>query len=80
MFSYCKLPTLYLSAKHFTNWLTAVNVNAITNYRELKKRHHEKNGWLYTPVGNSMNSCIASLLPAWLPPLMTLNAGTGSTS
>ena len=29
------------------------------------------------PVGNSINSCIASLLPAWLPPLMTLNAGTG---
>ena len=24
-----------------------------------------------------MNSCIASLLPAWLPPLMMLNAGTG---
>jgi len=32
------------------------------------------------PVGSSMNSCIASLFPAWLPPLITLNAGTGSTS
>lgn len=30
-----------------------------------------------TPVGSSMNSCMASLFPAWLPPLMTLNAGTG---
>jgi len=35
---------------------------------------------LHTPVGKSMNSCIASLFPAWLPPLITLNAGTGSTS
>lgn len=25
-----------------------------------------------------MNSCIARLLPAWLPPLMMLKAGTGS--
>ena len=24
-----------------------------------------------------MNACIASLLPAWLPPLMMLKAGTG---
>ncbi len=24
-----------------------------------------------------MNSCMASLLPAWEPPLMTLKAGTG---
>ena len=29
------------------------------------------------PTGRIMNSCIASLLPAWLPPLMMLNAGTG---
>lgn len=29
------------------------------------------------PVGKSINSCIASLFPAWLPPLMTLKAGTG---
>ena len=29
------------------------------------------------PVGRIMNSCMASLLPAWLPPLITLNAGTG---
>ncbi len=29
------------------------------------------------PVGNNINSCIASLFPAWLPPLMTLKAGTG---
>ena len=29
------------------------------------------------PVGRIMNSCMASLLPAWLPPLMTLRAGTG---
>ena len=34
----------------------------------------------HKPVGKSMNSCIASLFPAWLPPLITLNAGTGSTS
>ena len=29
------------------------------------------------PVGSSMNSCMASLLPAWLPPLITLKQGTG---
>ena len=29
------------------------------------------------PVGRIMNSCMASLLPAWLPPLITLKAGTG---
>ena len=34
----------------------------------------------FLPVGRIMNSCMASLLPAWLPPLMTLKAGTGSTS
>jgi len=28
-------------------------------------------------VGRIMNSCMASLLPAWEPPLMTFNAGTG---
>ncbi|RZS02026.1 hypothetical protein BHM03_00031984 [Ensete ventricosum] len=27
-----------------------------------------------------MNSCIARLLPAWLPPLITLKAGTGIMS
>ncbi|KAG6545647.1 hypothetical protein Mapa_012832 [Marchantia paleacea] len=32
------------------------------------------------PVGRIMNSCMASLLPACEPPLMTLSAGTGSTS
>mmetsp|Transcript_25430 Transcript_25430/g.40664 ORF Transcript_25430/g.40664 Transcript_25430/m.40664 type:complete len:389 (-) Transcript_25430:289-1455(-) len=32
------------------------------------------------PMGKIMNSCIASLFPACDPPLMTLNAGTGSTS
>mmetsp|Transcript_54085 Transcript_54085/g.136066 ORF Transcript_54085/g.136066 Transcript_54085/m.136066 type:complete len:207 (-) Transcript_54085:244-864(-) len=32
------------------------------------------------PVGRIMNSCIASLLPAWLPPLMTFMAGTGMTN
>ena len=33
------------------------------------------------PVGRIMNSCMASLLPAWLPPLTTLRQGTGiSTS
>lgn len=31
------------------------------------------------PVGRIMNSCMARPLPAWEPPLMTLNAGTGST-
>ncbi len=31
-----------------------------------------------TPTGRIMNSCMARLLPAWLPPLMMLNAGTGS--
>ena len=35
---------------------------------------------LEAPTGSTMNSCIASALPAWLPPLMMLNAGTGSTS
>ena len=34
----------------------------------------------FAPVGRIMNSCMASLLPAWLPPLMTLNAGTGRIS
>lgn len=29
------------------------------------------------PTGRIMNSCMASLLPAWLPPLMMLNEGTG---
>jgi hypothetical protein len=29
------------------------------------------------PTGRIMNSCMASLLPAWEPPLMMLNAGTG---
>merc|ERR1712212_1335024 len=32
------------------------------------------------PVGRIMDSCMASLLPAWEPPLMTLKAGTGSPS
>jgi len=32
-----------------------------------------------TPTGRIMNSCMASALPAWLPPLMMLKAGTGST-
>ena len=32
------------------------------------------------PMGKIMNSCIASLLPAWLPPLITFKAGTGITS
>ena len=31
------------------------------------------------PTGRIMNSCIASALPAWLPPLMMLKLGTGST-
>ena len=30
------------------------------------------------PTGRIMNSCIASLFPAWEPPLMTLKLGTGS--
>ena len=30
-------------------------------------------------MGRIMNSCIASALPAWLPPLMMLKLGTGST-
>ena len=29
------------------------------------------------PVGRIMNSCMASLLPAWEPPLITLRQGTG---
>lgn len=29
------------------------------------------------PTGRIMNSCMASALPAWLPPLMMLNEGTG---
>ena len=29
------------------------------------------------PVGMIMNSCMARALPAWLPPLMMLKAGTG---
>lgn len=32
------------------------------------------------PTGRIMNSCMAKLLPAWLPPLITLKAGTGMTS
>ena len=32
------------------------------------------------PTGRIINSCIARALPAWLPPLMMLNEGTGSTS
>merc|ERR1719161_1466246 len=32
---------------------------------------------LVAPTGRIMNSCMASLLPAWLPPLMMLNDGTG---
>mmetsp|Transcript_5336 Transcript_5336/g.14340 ORF Transcript_5336/g.14340 Transcript_5336/m.14340 type:complete len:429 (+) Transcript_5336:208-1494(+) len=32
------------------------------------------------PVGKIMNSCMARALPAWLPPLMMLNAGTGKYS
>merc|ERR1740131_828249 len=32
---------------------------------------------LLAPTGRIMNSCMASLFPAWLPPLMTLKAGTG---
>jgi hypothetical protein len=31
------------------------------------------------PMGRIMNSCMASALPAWLPPLMMLKEGTGST-
>lgn len=31
------------------------------------------------PMGRIMNSCIASELPAWLPPFMILKLGTGST-
>jgi len=34
-------------------------------------------GCVDAPVGRIMNSCMASLLPAWLPPLITLKAGTG---
>ena len=34
---------------------------------------------LDAPTGKIMNSCIARALPAWLPPLMMLNDGTGST-
>ena len=32
------------------------------------------------PTGKIMNSCIARLFPAWLPPFITLKAGTGITS
>jgi hypothetical protein len=31
------------------------------------------------PTGRIMNSCMARALPAWLPPLMMLKEGTGST-
>ncbi len=30
-----------------------------------------------SPVGSIMNSCMANLFPAWLPPFITLNAGHG---
>ena len=33
---------------------------------------------LFLPVGNIINSCIASLFPACDPPLITLKAGTGN--
>ena len=35
---------------------------------------------LLAPVGKSMNSWNANLLPACEPPLMTLNDGTGRTN
>ncbi len=34
---------------------------------------------LLAPVGRIINSCMANLLPACEPPLITLNAGTGKT-
>lgn len=35
---------------------------------------------LLAPVGNNINSYIANLLPACLPPLITLREGTGVTN
>lgn len=32
------------------------------------------------PEGNNINSCIANLFPACLPPLITLREGTGVTN
>ena len=34
----------------------------------------------FAPTGNIINSCMARLFPAWLPPFITLKAGTGITS
>jgi hypothetical protein len=37
-------------------------------------RWHRPFEQYFVPVGRIMNSCMASLFPAWLPPLITLNA------
>lgn len=35
---------------------------------------------MVAPVGNNMNSYMANLFPACLPPLMTFKEGTGVTN
>mmetsp|Transcript_11301 Transcript_11301/g.41904 ORF Transcript_11301/g.41904 Transcript_11301/m.41904 type:complete len:304 (+) Transcript_11301:750-1661(+) len=47
-------------------------------YTSLPMRMASEND--FAPTGRIMNSCMASLFPACEPPLITLNAGTGSTS
>mmetsp|Transcript_6231 Transcript_6231/g.14183 ORF Transcript_6231/g.14183 Transcript_6231/m.14183 type:complete len:200 (-) Transcript_6231:309-908(-) len=66
-------PTLHASCPYFSLmtdlrlWYTSVPI-FIASVNEV------------APVGRIMNSCMASLFPAWLPPLMMLKAGTGRMS
>ncbi len=57
-----------------TRWLDAPPSSATTG---LTKSHHALHIKQTHPVGRIMNSCMASALPAWLPPLMMLKEGTG---
>jgi hypothetical protein len=43
------------------------------------KRNSSETKHIDNSRNNSLFTCIASLFPAWDPPLMTLKAGTGST-
>lgn len=71
-----KIYTWSTHSQLYLKFLLYASINTLESYN---KHYFEpvKKIWQHLPVGSSINSCMASLFPAWLPPLMTLNAGTG---